>query len=135
LINFTFVTVPSTGPVDQGNVNPFTTAPRSAWIMREADEWTKRAGFGVHQPFIEVAHTASCDQATETLQQVVSKRESLVTFEHVPKRIALVRFELIRWSETEPTYVDALDAWPTPPTSSARFGWRTRTSPRLECLH
>ncbi len=30
LSNFTLVTVPSTGPVDQGSVNPFTTAARSA---------------------------------------------------------------------------------------------------------
>jgi hypothetical protein len=28
--NFTLVTVPSTGPVDQGSVNPLTTAARSA---------------------------------------------------------------------------------------------------------
>ena len=48
-----------------------------------------------------------------TLQQRVSQGESLVAFENVVECIELVRFELIRWTETEPTHVDALDAWPT----------------------
>ena len=103
--------------------------------MREADKRTKTAGFGIRQPCIEVAHTPPGDDATETLKQRLSKGKSLVAFENVPECIELVRFELIRWTETEPTHVDALDAWPTAPTSSARFWWRTRTSPRLECLH
>ena len=103
--------------------------------MRKTDEWTETAGFGIGQPFIEVAHTPPGDDATETLQQRVSKGERLVAFENVPECIELELFELIRWTQTEPTHVDALDAWPTTPTSSARFWRRTRTSPRLECLH
>ena len=103
--------------------------------MREADKRTKTAGFGIRQPFIEVAHTPPGDDATETLQQRVSHGEWLVAFENVVECIELVRFELIRWTETQPTHVYALDAWPPTSTSSARFWRRTRTSPRLECLH
>ena len=79
--------------------------------MREADKRTKTAGFSILQPFIEVAHTPPGDEATETLQQRGSQGESLLAFENVVECIELVRFELIRWKETEPTHVDALDAW------------------------
>src|SRR5437867_253725 len=47
-----------------------------------------------------------------TAQQLVSKGESLITFENVLERVELVRLELVRWTKTEPAHVDALDARP-----------------------
>jgi hypothetical protein len=41
------------------------------------------ARFGILQPLIEIAYTATCDQSTEPLQQFVSNGESLVAFENV----------------------------------------------------
>ena len=55
--------------------------------MRQAAKWTKIAGFGILQPFIEVAHTPPGDDATETLEQPVFKGESLVVFENIPECI------------------------------------------------
>jgi hypothetical protein len=66
--------------------------------VREADEWTKVAGFGVLQPLIEVAHTPPRDQSTETLQQRASKGEPLVAFENVLECSDLVLFQLVRWT-------------------------------------
>lgn len=100
--------------------------------MRETDEWTETAGFGICQPFIEVAHTPPGGDATETPQQCVTKGESLLAIENVPECIELVLFELMRWTETEPMHVDAFYAWPPTPTSSAKVWRRTRTSPRQE---
>jgi hypothetical protein len=103
--------------------------------MREAGKWTKIAGFGIRQPVIQVAHAPPGDDATETLEQCISEGESIVALEKVTECIELVRFELIRWTKTEPTHVDAFDARPTASRSSARFWRRTRAAPRLERLH
>jgi hypothetical protein len=92
---------------------------------------TETVGFSICQPFIEVAHTPPGDSATKTLQQRVSKGESLVLFENVPKCVEFVWLELIRGTEAEPTYVDALDAC----LSVRRVGrhWLTRET-RTTCF-